>query len=325
MNKRIFLTACMLAASLAGPASAEPEKTLNLGFVGGAQAPEAIAMGQFAEDVLKGTDGRIAIRLQGGGALGGDREVIEGVQIGTVDMTVSSTSIVANFAPDLKVFDIPFLFRDFDHADAVLNGPIGDKILEELPSSGLVGLAFGGMGFRQLTNNVRPVKSPDDVAGLKIRTQQNDMHIAVWRELGVLPTPMAIPEVYTALQQGVVDGQENPVGAIINNRFGEVQKYLSMTDHAFTPLVLLVSPSVYDGLSDEDKAVFKEAAKNAMARNRKEVEAVLTSGIDTLKSQGMTVVTDVDKASFRSKLDGLYAEFAKTFGQERLDAIAATK
>ena len=325
MNKRIFLTACMLAASLAGPASAEPEKTLNLGFVGGAQAPEAIAMGQFAEDVLKGTDGRIAIRLQGGGALGGDREVIEGVQIGTVDMTVSSTSIVANFAPDLKVFDIPFLFRDFDHADAVLNGPIGDKILEELPSSGLIGLAFGGMGFRQLTNNVRPVKSPDDVAGLKIRTQQNDMHIAVWRELGVLPTPMAIPEVYTALQQGVVDGQENPVGAIINNRFGEVQKYLSMTDHAFTPLVLLVSPSVYDGLSDEDKAVFKEAAKNAMARNRKEVEAVLTSGIDTLKSQGMTVVTDVDKASFRGKLDGLYAEFAKTFGQERLDAIAATK
>ena len=325
MNKRIFLTACMLAAGLPGLASAEPEKTLNLGFVGGAQAPEAIAMGQFAEDVLKGTDGRIAIRLQGGGALGGDREVIEGVQIGTVDMTVSSTSIVANFAPDLKVFDIPFLFRDFDHADAVLNGPIGDNILEELPSSGLIGLAFGGMGFRQLTNNVRPVKSPDDVAGLKIRTQQNDMHIAVWSDLGVLPTPMAIPEVYTALQQGVVDGQENPIGAILNNRFGEVQKYLSITDHAFTPLVLLISPSVYGALSDADKAVFVDAAEKAMARNRKEVEAVAKTGIEELEGQGVTVVEDVDKAAFRAKLDPIFVRFSSEFGEERLKEIQDTK
>ena len=323
--KTALVAAGILLASLPGLAWAQAETTLNLGFVGGAQAPEAIAMGQFAEEVKEKTGGRIEIRLQGGGALGGDREVIEGVQLGTVDMTVVSTSIVVNFDPSFAIFDIPFLFRDFDHAQAVLDGQIGQQILDELPQKGLVGLAFGGMGFRQLTNNERPVKTAADSEGLKIRTQQNDMHIAVWRELGVLPTPMAIPEVYTALQQGVVDGQENPVGAIINNRFGEVQKYLSMTDHAFTPLVLLVSPSVYDGLSDEDKAVFKEAAKNAMARNRKEVEAVLTSGIDTLKSQGMTVVTDVDKASFRSKLDGLYAEFAKTFGQERLDAIAATK
>src|SRR5690606_31097081 len=153
-----------------------------------------------------------------------------------------------NFAPELAIFDIPFLFRDFDHADAVMRGSIGQKILEELPSKGFVGLAFGGMGFRQLTNNVHPVKSPDDVSGMKIRTQQNEMHIAVWKELGVLPTPMAIPEVYTALQQGVVDGQENPVGAIINNRFGEVQKYISLTDHAFTPLVLLITPSSYSSL-----------------------------------------------------------------------------
>ncbi|MER8826570.1 TRAP transporter substrate-binding protein DctP [Mesorhizobium sp. M0938] len=326
MNRRAFFVACMLAAGLPSSlAFAEPEMTLNLGYVGGAQAPEAIAMGQFAEEVLKGTGSRIAIRLQGGGALGGDREVIEGVQVGTVDMTVVSTSIVANFAPELKVFDIPFLFRDFDHADAVLNGPIGDKMLEGLPSNGLVGLAFGGMGFRQLTNNVRAVKEPSDVEGLKIRTQQNEMHIAVWTELNVLPTPMAIPEVYTALQQGVVDGQENPIGAIINNRFGEVQKYLSLTDHAFTPLILLISPAVYDGLSDADKAVFKEAARNAMARNRKEVEAVAKTGIETLTAQGMTVVKDVNKEAFRAKLDPLFVKFAGEFGEEQLKAIQETK
>ncbi|MCL6707439.1 DctP family TRAP transporter solute-binding subunit [Pseudomonas sp. R2.Fl] len=321
--KRYLLAAC-LALGLTGTAHAEPEMTLNLAFVGGTNAPEAIAMGQFAEEILEKTKGRIAVRLQGGGALGGDREVIEGVQLGVVDMTVVSTSIVVNFAPEFALFDIPFLFRDFDHAEAVLNGPIGQEMLDGLPEKGLVGLAFGGMGFRQLTNNARPVKEPADVEGLKIRTQQNDLHIAVWKELGVLPTPMAIPEVYTALQQGVVDGQENPVGAIINNRFGEVQKYMSLTDHAFTPLVLLVSPNLYSSLSDEDKEVFKTAAKNAMARNRQEVEMVLKTGIEALKSQGMTIVTDVDKAAFREKVTGLYGEFAKQFGQDKLDAISGT-
>ncbi|MGD1879768.1 MAG: DctP family TRAP transporter solute-binding subunit [Kiloniellaceae bacterium] len=321
MKQLSMIAACMMMAAAPGLALAAPETTLNLGYVGGPQAPEAIAMGQFAEEVAAKTGGRIAIRLQGGGALGGDREVVEGVQIGTVDMTVVSTSIVANFDPELAIFDIPFLFRDFDHADAVLNGPIGQKILDALPEKGFVGLAFGGMGFRQLTNNVRPVSTPADVTGLKIRTQQNEMHIAVWRELGVLPTPMAIPEVYTALQQGVVDGQENPIGAILNNRFGEVQKYVSLTNHAFTPLVVLISPSTYASLSDADKAVFATAAQNAMARNRQEAEAVIGTGLETLKSQGMTVVTDVDKKAFRAKLDGLFAAFSDKFGADKLKAI----
>ncbi|MCJ8521492.1 tripartite ATP-independent transporter DctP family solute receptor [Pseudorhizobium tarimense] len=322
--KRYLIAAC-LALGMTNAAHADPVRTLNLGFVGGANAPEAIAMGQFAEEVLDKTNGRLAVRLQGGGALGGDREVIEGVQLGVIDMTVVSTSIVVNFAPEFALFDIPFLFRDFDHAEAVLGGPVGQEMLDGLPDKGLVGLAFGGMGFRQLTNNVRPVKTPADVEGLKIRTQQNDLHIAVWRDLGVLPTPMAIPEVYSALQQGVVDGQENPVGAIINNRFGEVQKYMSLTDHAFTPLVLLVSPSVYSSLSDEDKAIFVTAAKNAMERNRKEVDAVLQTGIETLESQGVSVTTDVDKAAFRAELDDLYRDFAQRFGQDKLDAISETK
>ncbi|RAI01849.1 C4-dicarboxylate ABC transporter substrate-binding protein [Acuticoccus sediminis] len=315
----------LLAAALvlAGPATAAlaQDMTLNLGFVGGPQAPEAIAMGQLAEEIEDKTGGRIAIRLQGGGALGGDREVIEGLQLGTVDMTVSSTSIVANFVPELKIFDIPFLFRDFDHAEAVLDGPTGGAILEDMPDKGLVGLAFGGMGFRELTNSVKPVKTVEDVKGLKIRTQQNEMHIKVWDALGVLPTPMAIPEVYTALQQGVVDGQENPIGAIVNNRFGEVQKYVSLTDHAFTPLVVLISPMVWDQLSDEDKAIFKEAAVHAMERNRAEVEKAIASGLDTLRSQGMTVVDDVDKASFQESLGPVFDSFAEEFGADRIAEI----
>ncbi|MCB5204636.1 DctP family TRAP transporter solute-binding subunit [Neorhizobium sp. T786] len=322
--KKSLLAACLTLVTWTGTAAAA-DVTLSLGFVGGAQAPEAIAMRQFAEEIATKTEGRIEVDIQGGGALGGDREVIESVQVGTVDMAIPSTSVVVNFAPEFALFDIPFLFRDFDHADAVLSGPIGKEMLEGLPEKGLVGLAFGGMGFRQLTNNTKAVKTASDVEGLKIRTQQNELHIAVWKELGVLPTPMAIPEVYTALQQGVVDGQENPVGAIINNRFGEVQKYLSMTDHAFTPLVLLISPTAYEALSDEDKQIFVEAAQNAMKRNRQEVEVVLTTGLDTLREQGVEVITDVDKTSFASQVEGLFETFAEQFGKERLDAIKETK
>ncbi|MBO0906100.1 TRAP transporter substrate-binding protein DctP [Jiella sonneratiae] len=324
MLRRTILRAGVMLALLPMPALAQ-ETTINVGMVGGPQAPEVVAMGQFADEIADKTGGRIAVRVQSGGALGGDRDVIEGLQLGTVDMAVPSTSVVANFDPDLKIFDIPFLFRDFDHADAVLNGPIGQKLLDEMPDHGLVGLAFGGMGFRELTNSVRPVKTADDVAGLKIRTQQNDLHIRVWSALGVLPTPMAIPEVYTALQQGVVDGQENPIGAIVNNRFGEVQKYVSMTDHAFTPLVVLISPSTWGNLSDGDKEIFRQAAANAMKRNRKEAEASIESGLKTLQGQGVTVIRDVDKQSFRDKLSGLFDQLSEEFGADKLAAIRDTK
>jgi tripartite ATP-independent transporter DctP family solute receptor len=326
MKRRLFLAAAVLAIPALTPFTpALAQTTLSLGFVGGARAPEAIAMGQFAEEIKEKTGGRYAIRIQGGGALGGDREVVESVQVGTVDMTVVSTSVVANFAAELKVFDIPFLLRDFNHADAVLQGPIGQEKLVDVSKRGLVGLAFGGMGFRQLTNNVRAVHKPDDVKGMKIRVQQNDMHIEVWRALGALPTPMAIPEVYTALQQGVVDGQENPVGAILNNRFGEVQKQMSITDHAFTPLILLISPNVFNKMSDADKAIFRTAAKNAMDRNRKEVEALAQSGLDALRKQGVTISTDVDKAAFRSRLDPVFNKFAAQFGAATMKAILETK
>ncbi len=317
MKTQLILSA--LALVLAS-GIAEAQTVLSLGFVGGPAAPEAIGMGQFAEEVVQRTEGRYQIQLQGGGALGGDRDVMEGVQFGTIDMTVLSTSVVANFAPDFAVFDVPFLFRDFDHAQAVLDGPLGQEILATLPDAGFVGLAAGGIGFRQLTNNVRPVASAADVEGLKIRTQQNELHLQAWQALGALPTPMAVTEVYSALQQGVVDGQENPVGAIINNRFGEVQKHMSITNHAFTPVVLLINPGVFDNLGAEDQAIFREAAVNAMARTKEEVAKVEQTGLDTLRQTGVAILTEVDGQSFRDRLEPVFAQLAERFG-ERLDAI----
>ena len=319
------LIAAAMALGLAPLAVSAQETTLNVGMVGGSEAPEVVAMQEFAEEISNETDGEIAVRVQSGGALGGDRDVIEGLQIGTVDMAVPSTSIVANFYEPMKIFDIPFLFRDFDHAEAVLNGPIGDQMLEELPDHGLVGLALGGMGFRQLTNSVQPVHEAADVEGLKIRTQQNETHIRVWTELGVLPTPMAIPEVYTALQQGVVDGQENPIGAIVNNRFGEVQDYVSMTNHAFTPLVVLISPATWNQLDEDQQAIFRSAADTAMQRNRELAEQSVEDGLDTLREQGVEVITDVDRESFRTELEGLFEQFSEEFDAERLAQIRDTE
>jgi tripartite ATP-independent transporter DctP family solute receptor len=323
MSKASYLAAAMLAVGVlfAQEAAAQAPKVLNLGFVGRQTAPEGIAMTSMAEKVKQRTAGRVDIRLHPGGALGGDREVIEGVQIGTVEMTISSTSIFANFVPDVQVLDIPFLFRDFDHAQGVLDGAYGKELLAKFDARGFKGLALGGIGFRQLTNSKRPVTGVDDVKGLKIRTQENPIHIQVWRALGSQPTPMAIPEVFTALQQGVMDGQENPIGAIINNRFGQVQKYLTISNHAFTPVALVISPAAFASLSPADRQVLQEEATAAMAVCKDEVAKVEKTGVDTLRGLGMQVVEKVDTSKFQAALAPTFADLAKRFGEATINRI----
>lgn len=323
----ILRSALIGAACLAGLSSAQAQqpKVLNLAFVGRATAPEGIAMTAFAKEIEAKTNGRIEIRLHPGGALGGDREVLEGLQIGTVDLTIPSTSVIANFVPEVQVFDIPFLFRDFDHAQAVLDGPIGQEILAKFKAKGLQGLAFGGIGFRQLTNSRRPVNGPDDVKGLKIRTQENQIHLQVWRALGALPTPMALPEVFTALQQGVVDGQENPIGAILNNKFGQVQKYLTITNHAFTPVGFVMAPRAFEALSPEDQKLFVEAGRRAMVICKDEVGKVEKTGVDELRKLGLQVIAKVDTAKFQDLLKPAFAELGKRFGEATIARIRDQK
>jgi tripartite ATP-independent transporter DctP family solute receptor len=301
-NLKLFVAAALAVGALLSHEAAAQTKTFNLGYVGRQTAPEGIALKQHP-----------------GGALGGDREVIEGVQLGTVDMTISSTSIFANFVPDVQVFDIPFLFRDFDHAQGVLDGPVGKEILAKFDARGFKGLGLGGIGFRQLTNSKRAVTGVEK--GLKIRTQENPIHLQVWRALGALPTPMAIPEVFTALQQGVVDGQENPIGAIINNKFGQVQKFLTLSNHAFTPVALVMSPKAWATLTDEEKKIFQEAALAAMKRCKEEVAKVEQTGVDTLKGMGLQVVAKVDTAKFQDVLKPTFADLAKRFGESTINRI----
>ncbi len=279
----------------------------------------------FCEAFEKGTEGRFVCQHFPSAALGGERESIEAAQLGTQDLVVTSTGPLGNFVPETKILDIPFLFRDYDHARKTLDGPIGQDLLKKVGSKGLIGLAWAENGFRHMTNNKRPIMTAADAAGLKVRTMENKVHMEGYKSFGVLPTPMAFPELFTALQQGTVDGQENPIPVILAAKFAQVQKYLSLTGHVYSPAIIIMSPKVWSGLSAADKKVFTDAAQVGAAAMRKRVNDDEARGIAQLRKDGMEVIEKVDGDSFRKAVTPAYAGFAKEFGAERIQAIQAVR
>ncbi|MDF1584976.1 TRAP transporter substrate-binding protein [Marinimicrococcus flavescens] len=318
-----LLAGAALGVGLLAAAPALDAAELKLGYSLAPTSHYGVGATAMDEKLRELSGGEWSIKQFPANALGGEREMVEGAQLGTVDLVITSTGPVGNFVPEVLITDIPFLFRDYEHAHAVLDGEIGQEILGQFPNHGLVALAWGENGFRNLTNNKVAVKTPEDAEGLKIRTMENQVHMAAFRELGVLPTPMAFPELFTALQQGTVDGQENPIGVILSAKFAQVQKYLSLTNHVYSPALIIISPSVWDGLSDEEKGWFNEAAKAGAKAMREKAEADARDGVAELEKQGMTVVSNVDRAAFEEALAPVFAEFAKKFGQDRIDAIRA--
>jgi tripartite ATP-independent transporter DctP family solute receptor len=273
----------------------------------------------FCAELEKRTTGRFKCQIQAGA--NDERASVEAVQLGTLDVTNTSTGPVSNFVPEVGIVDIPFLFRDYDHARRVLDGPIGQEILAKFPSKGIVALAWTENGFRHLTNSRRAVVKPDDVKGLKVRTMQNPVHIQAFQSIGVQPTPMAFSELFTSLQQGVVDGQENPIPVILSSKFSQVQKHLSLTGHVYSPSLLLMSPKLWNSLPEADKTNFREAAKAGSAAQRKKVNDDESAGIAQLRSEGMEVVTNVDGQAFRSAMTPVWSEFAKKYGAENIKRI----
>ena len=308
-----------------GAAVAADPVTLKLGYSLPATSHYGVGAQAFADALAEKTDGRFKVEMFPSNALGGEREMIEGAQFGTIDLVVTSTGPVGNFVPETLVFDIPFLFRDYAHARGVLDGEIGQSVLDKFPERGLIALAWAENGFRHLTNSKQAVTEPEDVKGLKIRTMQNDVHMRAFTTLGALPTPMAFPEVFTALQQHTIDGQENPIPVIVSGNFAQVQKYLSLTGHVYSPALFIMAPSRWEELSDEDKAAFKAAAKIGANAMRKQVETFEADGIAKLEAAGMTVVEHPDKARFLEELKPAYAEYEKRFDPELIKRISDWK
>jgi tripartite ATP-independent transporter DctP family solute receptor len=301
------------------PAAAQTPLKMNISLA--QNSSYGVAVDTFAREVEQRTQGRYKIQNFYSAALGAERESVEGVQLGTLDLTLTSTGPLPNFVPDVAILDIPFLFRDYAHARAVLDGPIGADLLQKFPPKGMVGLAWAENGFRHMTNSKRPVNTPEDLKGLKMRTMENPIHIQAYRQFGILPTPMAFTEVFTALQQGTVDGQENPLSVITSAKLDQVQKYLTLTGHVYSPAVILMNKARWDALSPADKQAFSEAAREAVKANRARIDDDERRAVADLRAKGMTVAENVDKARFQAQLAPVYADFAKRFGQENIDRI----
>jgi tripartite ATP-independent transporter DctP family solute receptor len=277
---------------------------------------------RFAELVKERTKGEVIIEVLHSAQLGAERESVEALQLGTLDLTICSTAPVVGFTKSFMVFDLPFIFADRDEAYKVLDGPIGQKALAEVEKNSIIGLTFFENGFRHITNSKRPIAKPEDLKGLKIRTMENKIHMASFRAVGANPTPMAFGEVFTALQQKTVDGQENPMPLIFDGKYYEAQKYLSLTGHFYAAAPLLMSKASFSKLTKEQQQIVRDAAREATGYQRSLMKEQEDKARDGLKANGMEVL-EVDKKIWRDAMDPVYKQFEQEIGPDLIKAVRA--
>lgn len=305
--------------------AAQAEQSIVIGHTLSPASHYGIGADAFIATLEELSGGEFTGEQAAAGQLGGERDMIEGLQIGSLDIVITSTGPLGNFVPQVYALDLPFLFRDYDHARTVLDGDVGQELLEEINQNQLVGLAWSENGFRHVTNSQRPVLTPADLDGLKLRTMENRVHMEAFSQMGAAPTPMAFPELFTALQQGVVDGQENPVTVITASNFWEVQSHVSLTGHVYSPAVILASPTLLDSLTDEQRGWFYEAAAASAAATRAEVNRLEDAGVALLRENGMEVITDIDKAPFAELAQPAYTVYTDEYGTELVERIQAVE
>lgn len=325
LRRTLSLTMSGLTAALALlTVNAQAQQTINLGHTLSDSSHYSVGADAFKATLERLSNGEFKVVEHPSGSLGGERAMIEGLQIGTVDVVITSTGPLGNFVPESYVLDLPFLFKSYKQARCVLDGSIGQSLLDKMGEHNLVGLAWSENGFRHITNSQHPIRTPADLAGLKIRTMENKVHMEAFKQMDAHPTPMAFPEVFTALQQGTVDGQENPITVIVATKFWEVQHYLSLTGHVYSPAVVLGSPVLLDGLTDEQRSWFFQAAKDSAAATRAEVSRLERDGVKLLREKGMEVETDINKVPFQKAAEPAYKIYTDQYGSKMLDLIQAS-
>ena len=265
------------------------ERTLKFGLNSPDGHPAVAGMKKFAEVVAAQSGGKIKVQLFLNGSLGSDQATLSSIKGGTVEMAVMNSGILASEVKALSVFDFPFLFANDKESDAIVDGPIGQKMYALLQEKGIVGLSYWELGFRNITTSKRPIHKVEDIAGLKLRVIPNAINIDWVKALGANPTPMAFPEVYSALEQGAIDGQENPISVIAANKFWEVQKYVALTNHQYNPQSVIFSKKVWDTLGAAEKKIVEAALKEATKTQREQARATVAANLDLLKKSGMTV------------------------------------
>ena len=302
-------------------------RTIKVGIGLNTDHPQAEAVRKFGELVKQKSEGKITVKLFPGGSLGNDVTMISSLQGGTLEMTVPDTSTLVGSAglESFGLINLPFLFDKSEEADALLDGPFGQKLMANLPNKGLIGLGFWENGFRQVTNSRRPIAKADDFAGLKLRVIQNPLFIDTFSALGASAQPMPFPEVYTALETGVVDGQENPLATILSSKFYEVQKYTVLSDHIYSVWAFLMSKKFWDKLSPEEQKLITESGQEATVAERQIIRAYSANALDELKKAGMEVTTlpPEEVAKLREVTKPVWTKYTQQFGQESADEMLA--
>ena len=321
-SMRLLLLAGVLVLGLAVAANAA-DFVFKLGHIADPENPYAKGAEKFAQLVKEKTGGKVEIQVFPSSQLGNQRDLVEGTQFGTIDFTMTSTAVLGNFLPQAAVFDLPFIFRDVQHAYKALD-TVGMEIAEKL--QGMKLLAYYENGVRHMTNSKRPIRKPEDMKGLKIRVMEQPIYIEMIKALGGNPTPMAFGELFTALQQGVVDGQENPAAHIYTARFFEVQKYISLTAHTYSAEPMLVSLAAWNKLPKDLQEKIQSAANESRDWQRDLCRQLEEGYWTKIQESGKSEINrDVDKKAFADATRGVWAMFEKKVGKENIEKIVATK
>jgi TRAP-type transport system periplasmic protein len=309
--KTLLALAALTSVSMFGAAQAQvSERTFKFGLQNPKGHPLEQGATKFAEIVAAKSGGKLKVNVFPGGALGGDAATVSALQGGTVEITALNSGILASQVKDFEVYDFPFMFASPKEADAVVDGPFGQKMHARLADKNIVGLAYWELGFRNITNSRKAITTVDDIAGLKLRVIPNAINVDWVKALGANPTPMAFPEVYAALESKAIDGQENPLNVILANKFAEVQKHLALTNHQYNPQSLIFSKKVWDLLSADEKKIVQDAAVEA-GRYQRQVNREAAAGqLDALKKAGMQVseLSAAEQAKLRARLEPVIAK-----------------
>jgi len=324
-----IVSAVLVTASQAAFAQ---EKTLRLTFQNAADHPQGLGSQKFADLVKQKSGGKMVVKLFPSGQLGGDMQVVSALQGGTIDMTSLNAGLLNGVVKEFIVFDLPYLFANSKEADAIMEGPLGQKMFNMLPDKGLVGVAYFDNGFRNVTTSKRPIVKAEDFKGLKLRTLQSGLYIDLFNALGATSVPIPFPELYTALEQKVVDGQENPPRTIEASKLYEAQKYMSFTQHTYNPMAFLISKKTWDRLSADEKKIVGDAAREAAGyqralsreENQKAVERMKAAGlqVNELSPQEMAKLHELakpvaDKYAMKDVGEALYNEFKAEIAKVR--------
>lgn len=321
-RRTLIATLAAAAATTLLPLAAQAQdikpRIIRFGYGLVENSNQGRAVKVFAEAVEKGSGGKMRLRAVGGAALGSDVQMQQALIGGAQEMMVGSTATLVGIVKEMALWDTPFLFNNGAEADAILDGPVGQKVMAKMPEKGLVGLVYWENGFRNLTNSKRPITKAEDLSGVKLRVMQNPVYLESFNALGANAIPMAFSELFGALETKTVDGQENPFNTILSSKFYEVQKYVSVTNHVYSPWIVMVSKKYWDGLSQDEQKVLTDAARISREFERKDTRAEAARAVADLKSKGMEVneVSPAEVNRMRDKLTRVNATIATNVGMD---------